>query len=320
MISKAEYEFYDHHPAAKDMRQEVVEGLRRDRKTIPPKYFYDEAGSRLFEAITHLPEYYLTRTEMALFESNSDDIATAVGEGGALIEYGSGSSRKVRKLLESARPQAYVPVDISKDHLQHNATQLHQDFPWLNVYPTCADFTQTFDLPLVVAPLAKTGFFPGSSIGNFDPVDAQAFLATVGTTLGAGAQMLIGVDRKKPVAVLEAAYNDASGITAEFNLNVLSHINEALGADFDPNGFRHLARYNEKEGCIQMFLISTREQQVLIDGQEIPFLKDEPIHTENSFKYDALDFVSMAGRAGFGLKAAWHDPREWFSVFLLSVE
>jgi dimethylhistidine N-methyltransferase len=318
-VSEAIYEFYDRLPATADMRDEVVTGLQAQRKMIPPKYFYDEAGSKLFEKITHLDEYYLTRTEMKLFDENSESIAAAIGEGGALIEYGSGSSRKIRKLLESARPRAYVPVDISRDHLQQNARQLHEDFPWLNVYPTCADFTQTFKLPDAVESLQKTGFFPGSSIGNFDPAAAKEFLATVGRTLGAGAQMLVGVDRKKPADILESAYNDAAGVTAQFNLNVLSHINNALGADFDLQGFSHQAHYSAEEGCIKMYLVSGRRQTVNIDGTQIDFQKDERIHTENSHKYDRAELYSLADEANFDVAATWSDPNEWFSVYLLTV-
>ena len=317
MLSKGNYAFFDHQPPAEDMAQEVLQGLGSEPKFISPKYFYDARGSALFEEITRLEEYYLTRTEMSLFDAHLTDIAAMLGDQLCLIEYGSGNSRKIRKLLEAVSPVAYVPVDISNEHLQENARALHVDFPGLNVYPVCADFTQPVAVPAAVDGLTRLGFFPGSSIGNFSPDDARLFLSGVRETVGRGGALLIGVDRKKAVDVLEDAYNDARGVTAAFNLNALAHINERLDADFELDGFRHVARYNPEEGCIQMFLESTRDQDVRIAGQTVHFAAQESLHTENSYKYEKTEFLDLAASAGFDAEAEWSDARQWFSIFLL---
>lgn len=311
------FELFDLKPKVAGMREEVLAGLTAEPKRLPPKYFYDQRGSELFEQITRLPEYYLTRTEMTLFDAHLDAFADALGDGFCLVEYGSGSSRKIRKLLERVRPAAYVPVDISGVHLEAEARALHADYPWLDVFPTCADFTRPFELPPPVRDLPRVGFFPGSSIGNFDPSGAVEFLVSARTTLGAGARFLIGVDRKKDPAVLEAAYNDAAGVTAEFNRNVLRHINERLGADFDPDAFDHQARYDVALGCIQMFLVSRGEQTVQIAGSTIRFAAGERIHTESSFKYAPEEFEALATRGGFRREACWTDADARFALFLL---
>lgn len=312
-----EFRYFDRQPHTADMREEILAGLSERPRRLPPKYFYDETGSQLFEQITRLPEYYLTRTEMAMFDSHLDDIARALGADVCLVEYGSGTSEKIRKLLERLRPAAYVPVDISGEHLRDQARDLHRDFPWLNVYPTCADFTARFALPEPVAALPRVGFFPGSSIGNFDPSGAVTFLGHVHATLGAGGRLLVGVDRKKEAAVLEAAYNDRQGITAAFNLNVLHHINARLGADFDPDAFAHEARYDPDKGCIQMFLRSLTEQTVHVDTTRMTFAAGERIHTENSCKYHPEEFQALARRGGFEVEQWWTDDAEYFALFLL---
>ncbi len=313
------YQFFDRSPDRSEMYREVMAGLLAERKQLPPKYFYDERGSKLFETITRLPEYYLTRTEMALFDAHEESVAAAMGDDACVVEYGSGSSRKIRRVLQRARPEAYVPVDISAEHLEVQSVALSRDFPWLKIYPTCADFTQPFQLPEPVTGLSKVGFFPGSSIGNFAPEKAVTFLRNVQRTLGAGGRMLVGVDRKKDPAVLEAAYNDASGITARFNLNLLSHINEQLGAGFDLEEFAHEARYNERLGCIQMFLRSRRAQGVVVGEKMVRFAQDETIHTEDSYKYHPGEFVSLARRGGFITEAWWTDEKNWFALYLLRV-
>ncbi len=315
--ARGRFEFFDRKPQVADMRDEVLEGLLAEPKRLPPKYFYDARGSELFEKITELPEYYLTRTEMALFDASLEEIARALGEGFCLVEYGSGTSRKIRKLLERVRPAAYVPVDISGEHLKRQSRALHRDFPWLDVYPTCADFTGAFALPEPVTGLAPVGFFPGSSIGNFEPSAAETFLRHVAMTLGRGGRMLVGVDRKKDAAVLEAAYNDAAGVTAEFNRNVLRHLNHRLGADFDPEAFAHEARYDGQAGCIRMFLRSLTPQTVHVAGHVIEFRAGETIHTENSFKYDPEEFRRLAERGGFACDAWWTDDAQYFALFLL---
>lgn len=310
-------EYFDLKPRTADMREEVLAGLARAPKYLSPKYFYDETGSELFEEITRLPEYYLTRTEMALFDAYLGDIADALGADVCLVEYGAGATLKIRKLLERVRPAAYVPVDISGDHLLAQARELHADYPWLDVFPTCADFTAPFPLPGPVAGLARVGFFPGSSIGNFTPEDAGSFLRNVHATLGSGGRLLVGIDRKKSRAVLEAAYNDSAGVTAAFNLNALEHLNRRLGADFDPGAFRHEAVYNEAEGCIQMFLVSQVAQTVRVAGRTFDFAEGEAIHTENSYKYHPHEFEALSRANGFEVDTWWTDEAERFALFLL---
>ena len=318
-MAAAAYQFFDFKPPPADMLREVLAGLTSEPKAIAPKYFYDERGSALFEAITRLPEYYLTRTELKLFDRCLPEVRDVIGSGGCVVEYGAGSCRKIRRLLETLRPDAYLPVDISRCHLERTAAELHADYPRLRVYPTCADLTEPPRLPDIVAGYEKVGFFPGSSIGNFEPGEARRFLRNVAASLGANAHLLIGVDRKKDHAVLEAAYNDAAGVTAEFNLNVLRHLNDELNADFNLDAFRHLARYNEPQGCIQMFLESRTEQTVRLHGTAIRIARGETIHTENSYKYDPDEFVALAAAGGFTCRAVWSDPEECFSLFLLRV-
>ncbi len=315
---EAEYAFHDLKPDTLAMAAEVLAGLRSTPKHISPKYFYDAEGSALFEQITDLPEYYLTRTEMALFDAHLPAIAQLLPKQLCVVEYGSGSSLKIRKLLESLTPRAYVPVDISAEHLEHNAKTLHADFPQIAVYPVGADFTQPFELPRAVADLTKLAFFPGSSIGNFDPQDAAAFLRNVRHTIGAEGALLIGVDRKKSVDVLEQAYDDAAGVTARFNLNVLAHFNESLAADFNLAAFEHVARYNKDAGCIQMFLRSGVDQQVTIAGERVTLQANEEVHTENSYKYHPEEFLDLAGGAGFTEVSRWSDARDWFTLYLLN--
>ena len=318
-MAAAAYQFFDLQPPSADMLREVLTGLASQPKYIAPKYFYDERGSKLFEAITRLPEYYLTRTELGLLDRCLPDIRDALGGGSCLVEYGAGSSLKIRRLLDRLRPAAYLPVDISRRHLEQTAAELHSDYPWLRVYPTCADLTEPLTLPPLVGNYEKVGFFPGSSIGNFEPDAARRFLRNVVASLGTGAHLLIGVDRKKDRRVLEAAYNDAAGVTSAFNLNVLQHLNDVLAADFDPGAFRHRASYNEEQGCIQMFLESQAEQTVRLNGTgtDIAFARGESVHTENSYKYDLDEFLELAAAAGFACRASWSDPEDYFSLILL---
>jgi dimethylhistidine N-methyltransferase len=313
----APLEYVDQKPAVQELRREVLAGLARMPKALSPKFFYDARGSRLFEAITRLPEYYLTRTELAIFDVCLPAIAAHLEPPWCLVEYGAGSTLKVRKLLETLRPRAYVPVDISAEHLYDGAVELDRDHPDLLVLPTAADFTHAFELPAAVEGLARVGFFPGSSIGNFTPALAREFLGHMATTLGHGAVLLIGVDRKKDAAVLEAAYDDPAGVTAAFNLNMLRHLNALVGTNFDESGFRHRARYDGEAGCIRMYLESVREQLVTLDDRSIRFARGERIHTENSYKYDHDEFVALAAGAGLVCIDSWSDSRDWFSVFLL---
>ena len=317
MNTRRQLELLDLHPEIENVTLEVCEGLKKQQKSLSPKYFYDERGSELFEAITQLDEYYPTRTELALFDAHLPEIAELVGAGSCVIEYGSGSSLKIRKLLDALSPLAYVPVDISRDYLLNNAMVLAQDFPQLTVLPVCADFSQFIALPEQLGGMNPIGFFPGSSIGNFEPEQAKQFLGRVANTLGSGGHLLIGVDCKKDPAVLERAYNDAAGITAAFNLNALSHLNRVLGAEFQLDKFEHEALYNRDAGCIQMFLRSTAQQQVSIGGSVFAFDEGERLHTENSYKYSPDEFIRLAKDSGFSCEHHWQGADEYFGLYLL---
>lgn len=306
----------DLKPDRGDMRAEVIDGLSRSPKRLPPKFFYDERGSALFEQITTLDEYYPTRTEVSILERHRGAIAESIGEQSFLIEYGSGASTKIRILLEALRPAGYMPVDISKEHLLEASRLLAAEFEWLQVYPTCADYSRSFPLPEVVDGHRRVAFFPGSSIGNFEPDDAVTFLEEVVEVVGPGGELLIGVDTKKDPVVLERAYDDPEGVTARFNRNVLAHINQALGADFRPEHFEHLARYDEDRGRIEMHLVSRKTQHVNVAGSTFEFAEGETVHTESSYKYAPEEFDALARRAGFDVHERWLDDRGWFAVGL----
>ena len=312
------YKFFDLAPVLREMRVEVLEGLSAQQKTLAPKFFYDERGSQLFDEITRLPEYYPTRTETALFETHSAQIASHFAGAVSLIEYGSGSSRKIRALLEGMKPAAYVPLDISGDHLEASAKTLQSDYDWLDIYAVYADYSQSIELPAEIPLNQPMAFFPGSSIGNFAPDQAAAFLSRVRSLVGEGGKLLIGVDRKKDKSVLEAAYNDSAGVTAAFNLNVLEHLNRELSGDFDIDSFAHRAIYNDQLGSIQMYLESKVSQQVELAGQRIDFAAGEVIHTENSYKYHPDEFAALAASAGWQSELHLSDANDYFSVFLLS--
>jgi L-histidine Nalpha-methyltransferase len=301
--------------------RDVVAGLTAEPKYLLPKYFYDEAGARLFEDITAQPEYYPTRCELEVLRAHGREIARFIPAGAALIEFGSGSSRKVRLLLAGAPAiAAYVPVDISHEMLAHEAQALGRDHPGLVVLPFAADFTRPFVLPPALAGMTHVGFFPGSTIGNFEPHEAASFLRHAGAMLGRGSAMIIGVDLVKEPARLNAAYNDAAGVTARFNLNLLARINRELGADFDLQSFRHHAFYDGVLRRIEMHLVSRRPQQVRVAGRSIQFRSGETIHTENSYKYTLSSFTALARRAGWSPAAAWTDPGGNFSVLALVFE
>jgi dimethylhistidine N-methyltransferase len=299
-----------------DFAADVVAGLAANPKRLPPKYFYDAPGSALFDRIVLLPEYYPTRCELGLLRDNAPAIASLFPPGSALIEFGAGSSRKARILLAvAASIEAYAPVDISGDFLQQDAAQLRRDLPRLAIHPVIADFTKDFDVPPAVAMLPRVGFFPGSTIGNFEPQEAVEFLRHVGKILGSGSLLVIGVDLVKASDVLHRAYNDAAGVTAEFNLNLLARINRELGADFDLAAFEHLAFYNSARSRIEMHLASTKRQIVRVNGTTIEFQAGETIHTENSYKYTIDSFQGLAGDAGWLPINAWTDGL--FCVFAL---
>lgn len=299
-----------------DDLDELVAGLRRDEKTISPKYFYDEYGSQLFDRITRLPEYYPTETELAIMRSNIDEIAEFVGEQASLIEFGSGSSTKIRILLDHLKSlAAYVPVDISDEHLLAAAERLRRDYPDIEILPIVADFTQPFDLPMpTVMPVRNVVYFPGSTIGNFTRDAALDLLHVMHHEAKEGGALLIGVDLQKDTATLERAYNDAQGVTAEFNLNMLRHINRVYGANFDLDAFRHRAEYNPTEGRIEMRLDSTSDQRIRLGDEEIAIAKGEAILTEYSHKYTLEGFATLAREAGFEVKRVWTDEDDLFSV------
>jgi dimethylhistidine N-methyltransferase len=287
---------------------DVHAGLTAKPKRLLPKYFYDAAGSVLFDRIIRLPEYYPTRCELGLLRDNAPAIASLFPPGCALIEFGAGSSRKARILLAAAASvEAYVPVDISGDFLQQDTAQLRCDFPRLAVHPLVADFTNEFDVPPAVALLPRVGFFPGSTIGNFEPHEAAEFLRNAAEMLGIGSVLVIGVDLIKAPDILHRAYNDDAGVTAEFNLNLLARINRELGADFDLAAFEHCAFYNCAQSRIEMHLASTRQQKVRLNGTTIEFRAGETIHTENSYKYTIDSFKALARGSGWLPLKAWTD-------------
>jgi dimethylhistidine N-methyltransferase len=298
---------------AESFAADVLAGLTAKPKWLSPKYFYDSTGSALFERITQLPEYYPTRCELALLREHAPAIASLFPPNCALVEFGAGSSTKVRILLGAAATvEAYVPVDISGDYLQQEAAQLRRDYPRLVVQPVVADFTQPFDIPPPVATLPRVGFFPGSTIGNFEPHEAAHFLRHAGAILGTGAVLVVGVDLIKDIKVLCPAYNDREGVTAKFNLNLLTRINRELGADFDLTAFEHHALYNSDKNRIEMHLASTRRQKVKVNGTTINFRAGETIHTENSYKYTLGSFEALARGSGWSPLAVWSDGQ--FSV------
>lgn len=312
-------QFYDEHPKPVDFYAEVINGLRRKPKLIPPKFFYDEVGSKLFDSICEVPEYYPTRTEMALLYEHADEIAALIGKECLLIEPGSGSSQKVRLLLDALQPAAYMPMDISRAHLLNAAQQLSEDYPWLEVHATCIDFTSELKLRFCPPSIHKVAFFPGSSIGNFEPADAIKFLSNMANMVGAGGGLLIGVDLKKNHNILNAAYNDAQGVTAEFNLNLLTRINHELDGQFNIEMFKHMAFYNSQMGRIEMHL-SSRENQVVTVGEEaVKFKEAETIHTESSYKYTIEEFSRLAQLAGFERVTVWTDADDLFSLHYYQV-
>ena len=316
MNSLSSVHFHDRSQEVDDRGDEILSGLLNRPRSLSPKFFYDEKGSELFTEITCQPEYYLTRVETGLLREHVDEISELIGDDFILIEYGSGSSEKIRILLESLRPAIYAPLDISRDYLAQAARALGREYPWLEVHATCVDFTGEFELPFV-SRKRRVSFFPGSSIGNFERHEARAFLKRIRNLVGDDGGLLLGVDMKKDTDVLNDAYNDEKGVTAAFNLNVLTHLNREYGADFDVSSFSHEARYNDQEGCVQMFLVSERAQEVRVGGACIALVEGEKIHTENSHKYTVAEVTEMAREAGFGRVNIWQDPEGLFGVFYL---
>ena len=306
----------------KSFRDDVFEGLSREQKELPCKYFYDDRGSELFNTICGLDEYYPTRTETALLQAHGREMADLIGPGVCLIEFGCGSLLKTRLLLDALRsPAAFVPIDISADHLLQSAAALAADYPNLEVLPVVADFTRPVKLPDKARKASENriGFFPGSTIGNFDHAGAADFLATVADMVGGGGALLIGVDLKKDEDILVRAYDDAQGVTAAFNRNVLERINRELGGCFDIETFRHRALYNGAEGRIEMHLVSEKDQTVTVHDRDFTFTEGETIHTENSCKYHVEEFSSFAAGAGFRSARTWVDGDGLFSLHYLTL-
>ena len=306
----------------KSFRDDVFEGLSREQKELPCKYFYDDRGSELFNTICGLDEYYPTRTETALLQAHGREMADLIGPGVCLIEFGCGSLLKTRLLLDALRsPAAFVPIDISADHLLQSAAALAADYPNLEVLPVVADFTRPVKLPDKARKASENriGFFPGSTIGNFDHAGAADFLATVADMVGGGGALLIGVDLKKDEDILVRAYDDAQGVTAAFNRNVLERINRELGGCFDIETFRHRALYNGAEGRIEMHLVSEKDQTVTVHDRDFTFTEGETIHTEDSYKYHVEEFSSLAARAGFRSARTWVDGDGLFSLHYLTL-
>lgn len=319
MLARTRAALTDLRPTPDDIRGDVLAGLSMTPKQLPSKYFYDARGSELFEDITHQPEYYLTRVEIALLDACMARIATAVGPRAHVVEYGSGSGRKTEQLLEGLHdPVAYTPIEISRSTVLASTARLAQMFGSIEMLPVCADFTQPVELPAPAREPAHTlVFFPGSTLGNFADDDAVALLASMRATMGAGGQALVGIDLDKDTATLEAAYNDAAGVTAEFTLNLLARLNRDIGSNFNVDGFWHRAVYARERGRIETFLVSQRAQDVTVAGRRFHFGKGEAMQVEYSHKYTDAGFAELVRRAGLRVVERWNDPRDWFGLRLL---
>lgn len=307
----------DLEPSLETFRRDVLSGLRNSPKRLPCKYFYDDLGCQLFDRICELEEYYPTRTELEIMNAAAGEMADRIGPDALVIEYGSGSSVKTRVLLDALHdPAAYMPVDIARDHLEATAQRMSVDYPALHVVPVCADFVAGFEVPDLLA-ACRMIYFPGSTIGNFTPAEARRLLERMGEQVGPGGGLLIGIDLHKPADVLEAAYNDSSGVTAAFNLNLLTRMNRELDAGFELEDFEHYALYNPVERRIEIYVRSLKRQSIEVAGETFFFDEGELVHTEFSYKHEVSDFANLAAAAGLRLDATWTDDREWFAVLLL---
>jgi len=307
--------------AIENFREEVLAGLSKSPRQLPCKFFYDERGAQLFQQICDLPEYYITRTEIEILRLHGADMAKALGPQIELIGLGTGAGTKARILLEELRdPLVYVPIDISKEQLEKSSARFREMFPGLQILPVCADYLEPFELPLPRRLSSRSViYFPGSTIGNFEPEAASEFLARLVELAGDGGGLLIGVDLQKDRHVLERAYNDSAGVTAQFNKNLLARINRELDADFDLNRWQHHAIYNSTEGRIEIYLISDNEQAVHIGAREFQFRAGEEVLTEYSYKHTVPGFIELARDAGFQFVQVWTDDARWFGVFYFTV-
>jgi dimethylhistidine N-methyltransferase len=312
--------FHDFHPSLSDLKTDILAGLKTEQKTIASKYFYDDQGSMLFDQICQLPEYYLTSTEINLLMQYGAQIADVIGPDSILFELGSGSSRKIRLLLDAIRPATYVPMDISKNHLIKSANELAKDYPWLDIHAICVDYAGCWSLPDKMDGKTRIAFFPGSSIGNLEAEDAEKLLARIASLLENQGGLLIGVDLIKDIGVLESAYNDPQKVTEAFNMNLLIRLNRELDANFQIDRFEHRAFYNRDLDRIEMHLVSKLEQVIRIADELIHFTTRETIHTENSHKYSIAGFQRLALRAGFTPVKVWSDPGELFSIHYLQIQ
>jgi L-histidine Nalpha-methyltransferase len=316
----ADFRLTDLRPTTDTMTSDALAGLSCSPKRLPSKYFYDARGSGLFEAITRLPEYYLTRTEIALMESRMPDIAKAIGTHSHVVEYGSGSGRKTRMLLDAlVDPIAYTAIEISRTALLSSVQRLGEKFPSIEMLPVCADFTKPVRLLTPTRRVARTlVFFPGSTLGNFSNDEAVALLGAMRATMGDQGNALIGIDLQKDVALIEAAYNDAAGVTADFTLNLLVRLNREIGSNFVLGNFRHRAIYNAEAGRIETSLVSQREQSVAIGGRTFEFAAGEAMQVECSHKYSSPGFARLVARAGLRVVNEWNDPLDWFGIRLVA--
>ncbi len=308
--------FHDYAPRGSDFLAEVIAGLSQQPKAISPKFFYDQRGSELFDEICLQPEYYPTRTEIKILQDNAQEIAALIGPESVLVELGSGASEKVRLLFDALTPASYMGVDISREFLLLATRRLAQDYPELEVHAVCADFSQQLELPVQDGQMVA--FFPGSSIGNFEPRAAVQFLRQVADCVGHGGKLLIGVDLKKDSAILDRAYNDVAGVTAAFNLNLLQRMQDELAAELEISAYNHHAFYNAAQSRVEMHLVSACEQTIVLDDDVFELAAEESIHTESSYKYHLDEFAQLASRAGFAVEQVWTDAEQMFSVQLLS--
>jgi len=317
LLADAQVTFHDHKPKQLSLYDAVIDGFSRQQKSLQPKFFYDERGSHLFDQICDQPEYYLPTVERRLLLKHRQRIADLIGKERIVIEPGAGSLAKIRLLLNQLQADVYVPMDISADYLQSACDKLAEDFPELGIHAVCVDISHSMPLPNGLSNSPRVVFFPGSSLGNFHYHEALQFLSMIRKTIGHNGMLLIGVDTKKPVEILNAAYNDAAGVTAEFNLNLLHRIQSELDSELNVDNFDHHAFYNSDKGRIEMYLVSQCDQRVRIGSHDFEFKSGERVHTECSYKYSAEEFLGLARQADLELVEHWLADDDLFGLYLL---